>query len=73
MKLQLAIGVVITATIQVVVGSPVARFDEIRDAGVSKHLRPVLEKRDGPPQFTVGEPIDGKGKGAPISGKEKPI
>lgn len=33
----------------------------------TRHLRPVFEKRDGP-QFTAGQPIDGKGKGAPFSG-----
>ena len=31
----------------------------------SKHLRPVLEKRQ---EFDQGQPIDGKGKGAPILG-----
>ena len=34
----------------------------------SKHLRPVLERRQDGPQFAQGQPIDGKGKGAPISG-----
>lgn len=32
----------------------------------SKHLRPVVEKRQ---QFKQGEPIDAKGKGGPILGK----
>lgn len=32
----------------------------------SKHLRPVVEKRQ---QFKQGEPIDAKGKGGPIQGK----
>ncbi|KAG8529198.1 uncharacterized protein KY384_005833 [Bacidia gigantensis] len=31
----------------------------------SKHLRPILEKRQ---QFSQGQPVDGKGKGAPILG-----
>lgn len=33
----------------------------------SKHLRPYLERRDEP-GYADGQPIDGKGKGAPISG-----
>lgn len=33
----------------------------------SKHLYPVLERRDNA-QFSSGQPIDGNGKGAPISG-----
>lgn len=32
----------------------------------NKHLRPVVEKRQ---QFEKGEPIDDKGKGAPILGE----
>ena len=32
----------------------------------SKHLRPVVEKRQ---QFKQGEPIDAKGKGGPILGE----
>lgn len=32
---------------------------------VGKHLRPVIEKRQS---FDQGEPINGKGKGAPILG-----
>ena len=32
----------------------------------NKHLRPVLEKRQN---FDEGQPIDGKGKGAPILGR----
>ena len=39
----------------------------VPEGRVSKHLRPVLEKRDSP-QFTVGQPVDGSGKGAPLSG-----
>lgn len=30
---------------------------------------PGVEKRTDGPQFTNGQPIDGKGKGAPILGK----
>ena len=48
--------------------TPVARL-EVPEGRVSKHLRPVLEKRD-PPQFSVGQPVDGNGKGAPLSGKQ---
>lgn len=32
----------------------------------SKHLRPVVEKRQ---QFNHGEPIDAEGKGGPILGE----
>lgn len=32
----------------------------------SRHLRPVVEKRQ---QFNQGEPIDAKGKGGPILGE----
>lgn len=32
----------------------------------SKHLRPVVERRQ---QFKQGEPIDAKGKGGPLLGK----
>ena len=40
-----------------------------RNQKQSKHLRPVLEKRQSSgPQFVQGQPIDGKGKGAPILG-----
>ena len=46
--------------------SPVAHFDKVPD-GVTKHLRPVLEKRESP-QFLSGDPVDGNGKGAPLSG-----
>ena len=35
----------------------------------SKHLRPVLEKRQ---EFDQGQPINGKGKGAPILGWSNP-
>ena len=49
--------------------TPVARPKfRFPSGGVSKHLRPVLEKRDTAAQFVEGQPVDGKGKGAPISG-----
>ena len=35
---------------------------------ISKHLRPIIEKR-ATPQFASGQPIDGGGKGAPFGGK----
>ena len=49
--------------------TPVARpkFNFPSGNRASKHLRPVLEKRETA-QFVEGQPIDGKGKGAPISG-----
>lgn len=34
--------------------------------GASRHLRPVLEKRQ---QFAQGQPINAQGKGAPIAGR----
>ena len=36
----------------------------------NKHLRPVLEKRQ---KFDEGQPIDAKGKGAPILGPSQPL
>lgn len=59
----LAVALALTAN-----ASPVARLEIPEGGRVSKHLRPVLEKRDSP-QFAVGEPISGNGKGAPISGR----
>ena len=44
--------------------SPKASLPSQRD---SKHLRPVLEKRQQS-GFDQGQPFDGKGKGGPISG-----
>lgn len=54
------------AVLPIASATPVARL-EVPEGRVSKHLRPVLEKRDLP-QFTVGQPVDGNGKGAPLSG-----
>lgn len=56
------------ALLPIVSATPVARLG-VPEGRVSKHLRPVLEKRD-PPQFTVGQPVDGNGKGAPLSGND---
>jgi hypothetical protein len=52
-----------------VFATPVASAPKIsspRGTSGSKHLRPVIEKRQ---EFAQGEPIDGKGKGGPIRGK----
>ena len=55
---------------------PVARPKYVRSDQPSKHLRPVIEqrdtlaKRDETPLFSKGQPADGKGKGAPFSGKK---
>ena len=54
------------ALLPIASGTPVARLG-VPEGRVSKHLRPVLEKRD-PPQFTAGQPVDGNGKGAPLNG-----
>ena len=68
MKLLSALlAVASISLLQIARATPVARL-EVPEGRVSKHLRPVLEKRD-PPQFTVGQPVDGNGKGAPLSGK----
>ena len=67
MKLLSALPAVASiALLPIASATPVARFG-VPEGRVSKHLRPVLEKRD-PPQFTVGQPVDGNGKGAPLSG-----
>lgn len=40
---------------------------------IARHSPPLSEKRDAP-QFQLGEPIDGNGKGAPIfGGTNKPL
>lgn len=54
--------------VAIVSSSPVARPNIPKDKRISKHLRPVLERRQTA-QFTSGQPIDGKGKGAPLSGR----
>ena len=67
MKLQFALlSVASIALLPFGGATPVAPLG-IPEGRVSKHLRPVLEKRD-PPQFSVGQPVDGNGKGAPLSG-----
>ena len=67
MKLLSALLAIASVTlIPIVNATPVAPL-VVPEGRVSKHLRPVLEKRD-PPQFTVGQPVDGNGKGAPLSG-----
>lgn len=52
------------------IASPVERRTSLPSTGGSKHLRPVLEKRQNSQEagFSSGEPYDGKGKGAPFSG-----
>lgn len=67
MKLLFVLFVVApTALLPIASTTPVAPL-AVPEGRVSKHLRPVLEKRD-PPQFSVGQPVDGNGKGAPLSG-----
>ena len=67
MRLGAGLCVASAALLQSVCGGPVAKPKYPSDGQVSKHLRPVLEKRETP-QFSNGQPIDGKGKGGPISG-----
>ncbi|KAL9622812.1 MAG: hypothetical protein Q9160_002931 [Pyrenula sp. 1 TL-2023] len=54
-------------------GGPVARPEISHENRVSKHLRPVLERRQAQssPGFGSGQPIDGNGKGAPLDGKSR--
>ena len=67
MKLLSAlVAVPLIAFLPIASATPVVPLG-VPEGRVSKHLRPVLEKRD-PPQFTVGQPVDGSGKGAPLSG-----
>lgn len=55
----------------IVSSGPVARPDTTIRSRVTKHLRPVLERRQSQttPGFGSGEPIDGTGKGAPLDGE----
>ena len=48
--------------------TPHVRRGGLPSTSQSKHLRPVLERR-ADPGFSQGQPYDGKGKGAPISGE----
>ena len=51
-----------------VVGAvPALRPRSLPSKAGSKHLRPIVERRDAP-GFAQGQPFDGKGKGAPLSG-----
>lgn len=60
--------------IPVIAGAGLAGYAKSQDQGVaqarSKHLRPVLEKRQ---QFSKGQPINAQGNGAPILGKYPPV
>lgn len=48
---------------------PFAAFPSVPQPGGTKHLRPVLEKRQTDPgQPVPGEPIDSKGRGSVLSG-----
>ncbi|KAK3071459.1 hypothetical protein LTR53_008599 [Teratosphaeriaceae sp. CCFEE 6253] len=49
------------------IASPVERRTTLPSNADSKHLRPVLERRESP-GFAEGQPYDGKGKGAPLLG-----
>ena len=48
------------------IASPVVEERSALPPKKSKHLRPVLEKRQ---QFNQGQPVDAKGNGGPIQGK----
>ena len=57
--------------VDLVTASPVQHVPTQPEQPGPKHLRPYLEKR-AEPQFLNGQPIDGKGKGAPILGMYRP-
>ena len=68
MQLSLLSAVIATALLSSpAAANPVAKFGNQQAGRVSKHLRPVLERR-ATPLFTSGQPDDGYGKGAPLSG-----
>lgn len=48
------------------IASPVVEERQALPPKKTKHLRPVLEKRQ---QFNQGQPVDAKGNGGPIQGK----
>lgn len=45
--------------------APAPKISSPRGTSGSKHLRPVLERRQ---EFNKGDPIDSKGKGGPLQG-----
>ena len=67
MMLQLLLGGLAALTLHLANASPVERRTTLPSSANSKHLRPVLERRDSP-GFAQGQPYDGKGKGAPLVG-----
>ena len=67
MKYSSALTLLLVAA-PVVYSGPLASAPKItspRNVSGSKHLRPVLERRQ---EFNQGEPIDANGKGGPILG-----
>ena len=66
--MKLLSALITVALLPIASATPVARLG-VPEGRVSKHLRPILEKRD-PPQFTAGQPVDGNGKGAPLNGND---
>lgn len=67
MKTQDLLGSLVAfCAVTAVSANPVAK--KLPSTPQSKHLRPFLERRDES-GYTQGQPIDGKGKGAPLSGK----
>ncbi len=66
MKYSSAIYIALTA-LSAVCATPIAAAPKLsaRSPSLTKHLRPVIEKRQ---QFGQGEPIDANGKGGPILG-----
>jgi hypothetical protein len=67
MKYSSALCLLLAATPVVQAGPlvPAPKISSPRGTSGSKHLRPVLERRQ---EFNQGEPIDGTGKGGPILG-----
>ena len=57
---------VLSVLVALAAATPVAQPNShLPSRSTSKHLRPVLEKRQ---TFAQGQPADGKGKGAPLNG-----
>ena len=58
---QLLLGGLAALTLQLSLASPLERRTSLPSSTDTKHLRPVLERRDSP-GFAQGQPYDGKAK-----------
>ncbi|KAK3643079.1 hypothetical protein LTR56_010453 [Elasticomyces elasticus] len=69
MKLHQPLTSVLLALLPVhSLANPIELRDGLPSNRGSKHLRPVLERRQSAGGFAQGQPVDGKGKGAPLLG-----